>query len=171
MTNAEIILDGNPIGLVTSINLNESSISLEKGATLQLTATISPSDVLNQTLEWTSTDTGVAQVDENGTITAVAAGTTTITVTATDGSGVSASCEVTVTDTNQEVPIEPDTSEPEGDITTGVLIQTDGKVNIKSGVAYSLGSGNWKVLGDDTVYSGNITFYVSEDGEYEFTLQ
>lgn len=146
---------------VTDISLSESSISLKKEDTFQLIATISPEDALNQKLEWTSTDIGVAKVDETGNITAVAEGSATITVTATDGSGVSASCEVTVTDMSQEAP-----SESEGG-----QIQTSGKVSLKSGIAYSLGSGKWKVSGDDTVYNGNITFYVSEDGEYEFTLQ
>ena len=167
------ILDGNPIGLVTDIRLNETNISLMIGDTVQLIATVTPEDALNQELEWTSSDTGVAQVDETGMVTAVAEGTATITATATDGSGVSASCEITVTDNSQEEPDteEPDTSEPEEDITEGVLIQTSGKINMKSGIAYSLSSGTWKVSGDNTVYGGNITFYVSQDGEYEFFCQ
>lgn len=44
-------------------------------------------------------------------------------------------------------------------------------VVLNTNKAYSLGTGNWKVSGDATNYSGNITFYVGKDGEYTFTKQ
>ena len=35
--------------------------------------------------------------------------------------------------------------------------------------SYKLGNGTWQVSGDNTSYSGNITFYVNKDGEYIFS--
>lgn len=40
-----------------------------------------------------------------------------------------------------------------------------------SNEAYSLEGGIWQVSGDSTSYSGGSTFYVKQDGEYEFTKQ
>ena len=82
---------------ITNISLNKSSTSIYVGGTETLTATIIPSDVINKTLTWSSSNTNVATVNQNGLVTAKALGTATITATATDGSGVSGSCVVTVT--------------------------------------------------------------------------
>ena len=83
--------------LVTSVILDESELTIEKGFTAQLNATVAPDDADNLGLTWTSDNEEVATVDENGLVTAVGEGTATITATANDGSGVSASCVVTVT--------------------------------------------------------------------------
>lgn len=44
-----------------------------------------------------------------------------------------------------------------------------GKVRLFSKYAYRLGGGSWRVNGDNTTYSGNITFYVGSDGDYNFS--
>ena len=85
--------------LVTSITVavqGGGSASIDVNQTLQLVATVSPSGAI-QTVEWTSSATGVATVDLNtGAVTGVASGTVTITATATDGSGVTGTISVTV---------------------------------------------------------------------------
>ena len=81
---------------VTNIAMSEASASLYVGGTLQLTATVTPSNATNADYVWASQDESVATVDENGLVTAVAVGGTTITATAQDGSGVYGSCAVTV---------------------------------------------------------------------------
>lgn len=67
--------------------------------TVDITATVSP-DNTTDVLYWTSSNTSVAIVDQNGHVTAVAPGTTTITVTARDAEatsgGVSASVQIKV---------------------------------------------------------------------------
>ena len=80
---------------VKGVSLSKTELPLLKGATAELTATISPSDATNKTLIWSSDNTSVATV-ENGTVTAVSAGNATITVTTEDGNHTAA-CEVTVT--------------------------------------------------------------------------
>ena len=44
-------------------------------------------------------------------------------------------------------------------------------VNLETGNGYKLGTGNWKVEGDSTSYSGGTDFYVKKDGSYTFGKQ
>ena len=80
---------------VTGVTLSQTELSLVKGATAPLTATVVPSDATNQKVRWSSNNTSVATV-ENGTVTAVSGGNATITVTTEEGNHT-ARCEVTVT--------------------------------------------------------------------------
>lgn len=80
----------------TSISLDKPSVTLTKGTTTTLTATVLPSNASNKTVTWKSSNSSIASVD-NGVVTAVGAGTATITATTTDGTGLSATCTVTVT--------------------------------------------------------------------------
>ena len=81
----------------TDITLSELSLTLTSaGQTSTLVATVTPSNATNKNITWTSSNTAVATVDENGVVTAVANGTSTITATTNDGTNLSASCEVTV---------------------------------------------------------------------------
>lgn len=81
---------------VTGVSLNKTSASLQIGESETLTATVTPADATNKNISWTSSNTTVATVDNNGKVTAKAAGNTTITVTTVDGNKT-ATCSVTVT--------------------------------------------------------------------------
>lgn len=81
---------------VTSITLSQSSLSLDVGASQQLTATVQPSSASVQQLQWSSSDESIAIVGNNGNVTAVGEGTCTITCSAEDESGVTATCSVEV---------------------------------------------------------------------------
>ena len=81
---------------VTNIAMSQASASLTVGGTVQLDATVTPSNATNTDYVWASNDEGVATVSDSGLVTAVAVGGTTITATAQDGSGVYGSCTVTV---------------------------------------------------------------------------
>lgn len=83
-------------GAVTGITLSVSEAVLNIGETFTLTATIAPENAFVKSVTWSSSNEAVAIVDENGVVTAVAAGDAIITATANDGSGVSATCNVTV---------------------------------------------------------------------------
>ncbi len=83
---------------VTGITLNKTSATIEKGETLNLTATVSPNNATNKTITWTSNKTDIATVDSSGKVTAKAAGTATITAKANDGSNKTKTCTITVTD-------------------------------------------------------------------------
>lgn len=92
----DVLIRTQPVQLVTSIVLNETSISLLPDETKVLTARVLPEDANNKDVIWESSNESVATVDQTGKVTAVASGSCTITATATDGSGVKAACEVTV---------------------------------------------------------------------------
>ncbi|MDE7207851.1 MAG: hypothetical protein K2N90_11975, partial [Lachnospiraceae bacterium] len=47
-------------------------------------------------------------------------------------------------------------------------IITNGKKKLRRERIYKLGSGQWTVDGDSTIYSGGGTFYVKNGGEYDF---
>ncbi len=85
----------NPV-LVTSISLNKTSATVTEGNTLQLTATVLPTNATNRTVTWKSSNTSVATVSSSGLVTAKSSGSATITVTTTDGTNLSANCSVTV---------------------------------------------------------------------------
>ena len=78
---------------VSGISLNTGSVTLSKGGTAQLTATVTPSDATNRTVKYSSSNTRVATVSSSGKITAVGGGTAKITATA---GGRSAVCTVSV---------------------------------------------------------------------------
>ena len=80
----------------TSISLNETSAELTSGNTLQLTATVLPSNATNKTVTWSTSNSNVATVNNNGLVTAIAPGSATITARTTDGTNLSATCIVTV---------------------------------------------------------------------------
>ena len=84
------------IHIVSSITLNNSSLTIREGSTAQLSATISPTNASSKSVKWTSSNTNIATVNYDGVVTAVSPGTCTITATAKDGSGKQASCTVTV---------------------------------------------------------------------------
>lgn len=72
-----------------------------KGATYQLSAKITPANTKHNALSWSSDDTSVATVDQNGKVTAVGNGYATITCKATDtkqpnNPDLTATCSVTV---------------------------------------------------------------------------
>jgi uncharacterized protein YjdB len=80
---------------VTGVSLNTDSLILGLEDSADLTATVEPAEAANKAVTWLSSDTNVATVDANGTVTSVAAGSATITVTTADG-GKTATCDVTV---------------------------------------------------------------------------
>ena len=81
---------------VTGVSLSKTELSLIKGNTEQLSATISPADASNKSISWTTTDKSVATVSSSGLITAIGGGTADIIVTTLDRS-YSDKCRVTVT--------------------------------------------------------------------------
>lgn len=77
-----------------SISLDKSAVAIATGNSDQLTVTLSKNKT-GTTVEFTSSDSNVATVDENGNITAVSAGEATIKATADD---LTANCNVRVLD-------------------------------------------------------------------------
>lgn len=90
----EVYFGSVPVA-VEGISLNASSGTLYIGDTLQLVATITPSDASNKTVLWSTSNSAIATVSATGLVTAVAAGSVTITATTQDG-GFTATYTATV---------------------------------------------------------------------------
>ena len=86
---------GNDNVPVTGIRLDKSELTLLKGESSMLTATVSPEDATDPTVKWKSSDLSIATVDDYGNVKAVAAGKTTVTVSSADGR-FTATCTVNV---------------------------------------------------------------------------
>ena len=83
-----------PIVPVEGIMFEETTISLNIGATTTLVPIILPENATDKTVSWNSSDETIATV-ENGVVTAIAEGDAVITVTTYDG-GFTAQCEILV---------------------------------------------------------------------------
>lgn len=81
---------------VEQITLNKTEGTLTVGNSVTVTATVTPDNATNATVNWTSSDEKVATVDSNGKVTAVAAGNATITATSESDGDVSADYALTV---------------------------------------------------------------------------
>lgn len=87
--------EATPI-LVARIILDSIAETIEVGDGVNLAETVEPQDALNPSVTWSSNNSQVATVNQEGNVTGIAPGTAIITVTANDGSNVSANCTVTV---------------------------------------------------------------------------
>ena len=91
---------------VTGVSLDQESITLREGESYKLNATITPSNVDDPSLQWSSSNTEVVQVTAEGILLALKPGTSDITVTTVDG-GYTATCKVTVKDKVTGLSLEP----------------------------------------------------------------
>ena len=77
-----------------SVSLNETSVELEQGDTLTLSAAVTPTNATPRTVYWSSTNSSVATVGSTGNVIAVAAGECDIIAACVDKQAV---CHMTVT--------------------------------------------------------------------------
>ena len=82
---------------VTGVKLDKTEANVTVDGQITLKATVSPDNAGNKEVEWSSSDSTIASVDNKGVVTGHKAGTATITVKTKDG-GKTATCKVTVTD-------------------------------------------------------------------------
>ena len=81
---------------VIKLTLDNNNLSLKPEGTVQLTPTVYPEFANNKSVTWSSSNTDVATVDNEGNVTAVAGGTATITAQSVSNSNVKATCQVLV---------------------------------------------------------------------------
>ena len=77
---------------VEQITLSNSTLDIYTGIPVTLTATVAPGNATNQTIEWTSSNTAIATV-QNGIVTGISEGNAIITAMA---DGVKSTCELNV---------------------------------------------------------------------------
>lgn len=84
---------GNQTPALESLSVSPSELVLEIGGTADLLVEALPENAEIGTINWTSSDDNIVAVDENGSVTAVAAGKATVTASAGE---INSSCSVTV---------------------------------------------------------------------------
>ena len=89
---------------VIGVTVTPSSIKITEGNNATATARVLPATALNKSVSWSSDNTSVATVNENGLISALAAGSATITATTEQG-GFTDSTQVTVEELPDELVI------------------------------------------------------------------
>lgn len=104
----------------------DSKTLIGKGETVQLIATVTPDNAVNKKLTWTTSDSSVATVDENGLVTAVANGTAIITVTTEDGE-TTATSTITVNIPSDDNSNKGNNNNPNSKPNTNSVILTDNK--------------------------------------------
>ncbi len=93
--SCKVTVNGQPATVpVQSVELNQTTLELIAGKEATLTATVKPDDATNKTVTWSSNNETVATVDNNGKVTAKAAGEAIITAKVGDKQ---ATCNVKVT--------------------------------------------------------------------------
>lgn len=117
---------------VTSVTLNKEILSLKVGETGKLSATVWPDSAADKSITWSSSNTDVASVISNGTVTAKKAGTAVITATATNGK--SASCTVTVTGGTTD----PNPGQPETTVSASAALRSAGLTKGKPSFRFAL---------------------------------
>ena len=170
VTEGGTYTEGPPVD-ATAISLSPETLSVEIGASANLTVTYEPSTTTNRSVTWTSSDPSVATVSSSGVVTGVAKGTATITATYAVSGVAPATATVTVT-------------KPAGQGVTPedgkkyVILASDGYALTSEGdkVGYSNGSGDQQYnyygltgeaynVGDDVAPDRLLwTFTASEDG-------
>ena len=80
---------------VESVSVTPETANIKVGKTAQLSATVLPLDANNKKVTWTSGDSTVASVSENGLVTGIKAGSSVITAKTDDGNFTD-TCTVTV---------------------------------------------------------------------------
>ncbi len=86
-----------PPNSVTKVTVSPATLELAVGDTGALTATVTANGTVDETVTWSSSDSGVASVDDDGQVTALAEGTATITATSNHDSTKKGTAQVTVT--------------------------------------------------------------------------
>ena len=80
---------------VTGVALNTTYTNMSVGNSMKLTASVSPQDANNKNVKWTTSDSSIVSVDQNGNVNALKSGVATITVVTVDQSK-SATCTINV---------------------------------------------------------------------------
>ena len=130
---------------VTGVSLNENTLSIKKGESAMLAASVKPSDATNQSVKWSTSNSNVTV--SNGKVTGKAVGTSVVTVTTDDG-GYTAQCTVNVANTvdPSESHTELESLSVDGNcyFDTEILpdqnTNTEAKLYIKSGTTYICGA-------------------------------
>lgn len=116
---------------VTGITLDRLSANILEGGSLTLVATVKPDNAENKNVSWSSSESSVASVDNDGKVTGIKAGSATVTAKTEDG-GKTASCVITVE------PNEAPSITLGAENISAISVVLKGKANLKSSASSDL---------------------------------
>ena len=174
-----------PDVVVKDVTINPTELTLRVGDQATLTATLTPTDAVDKTIEWGTTNAAVATVS-NGVVTALAKGTAKIWVKAT-AVNISDTCELTVLGAMDQTTVTYNalkdpalltdgakvffgTSKEGEDYIMGFYSEEISKNNIK-GVAATYGENRHTVTAEQAyAYTvqrdGDYIIFIDQDGNY-----
>lgn len=124
----------NPV-LVSNIELDAKTLEMKVGDKKKINATVLPQSATDKTIVWSSSNTKVLNVDQNGNVSAIGAGSANIVAMSADGSEVKAQCTVNVSEeekTTQQPTTEPVTTEQVKTESTLLVVGT--QVTVGNGI-------------------------------------
>ena len=136
-----------------SVRLNKTKATLKGGESLNLKATLSPSDA-KTVFTWASSDKRVATVSDEGTVIALAKGSATITVKTSNGK--SASCKISVS-SNITKPLEVKLNMEKTTVVVGgslTLKATISPSGVESGLTWTTSNARVVTVSDKGVVKG-----------------
>ena len=153
------------------ISLDKTSASVKEGQTVSLTAAVTPTD---SAVVWSSSDTSIASVSNDGVVKGVKAGTATVTAYIADNPNICASAEITVT--AEEAPLANVSTVSATEINLGETINvsasaTGGTGSYKYQMVYRMRyATSWSTIQS---YGTNATasFKPSKAGDYELCVK
>ncbi len=165
---------------VTGLSLDKAEETIAIGGTLQINATVQPADATNPSVTWTSSNSGVAAVDQSGNVRGISGGTAIITAK-TDENGFEQQCIVQV-GTNSDITVQHDSVATQiGVPVSGQVAASDANghdltyslaVPAANGVAVVSSDGSWTYTPNNGYY-GQDDFRVGVDdahGNYTFSI-
>lgn len=162
---------------VNGISLDPSVLSLpenlsELGLDCVVATTVFPENAANKTLNWSSDNTGVVTVEQNGNVVPVAPGKATVTAEAADGSGVKATIDVTITPKrteDQKLNLKPE-EVPDRNIDEALAYPTEEDV-AKVALWKNNAKGAVTITTDDgSIYSQSFQDWINYKNEYGYNI-
>ena len=171
------------VRVATNLTLDKSALALSVGDSELLTATAitqgTTTNPSNEPVEWSSSDSDIATVDEDGTVRAVSNGTAVITARTTPYSNLTATCTVTVApsgiaDTQYDMPLQVYPNP-----TTGMLnleFKTAGKrtvtiSDLSGKILLSKSVNNRTARIDIKNYPADVYLLIIDDGKQKNTMR
>ena len=138
---------------VKSVSLSKHTLTLNKGETKKLKASVLPSNATNKGVTWSSSNKNIATVSKDGTVTGKNAGTTTITATSNQGKKED-ECDVTIK--NEENKTENNTSDTTSTVNDSAKVNEDKTISI-DGITFNVTTDGMLSVGEPSFISGEIT--------------
>ncbi len=155
---------------VVGVTLDKELANVANGGALQLQATVNPDNATDQEVVWTSSNTDVVRVDQNGLVTGYGEGTATVTVTSSKNKDATDSVEINVIDGASI--FYNDYYTPTGDLTFSAYNVSEVKFN---GTALAEGEYAYEnnvvtiakatLIGKSTTAANTLTFVSAENGD------